>query len=167
MASIYLGKFNEYHFLQTAKEGCSFKRFVTEFEELLLRKAVAVLSFDGDSMKPTEEEYRRGWSFDDKEVAYFEEIDSYELKTAIFANCYDEWYVFEEPSKLKTNHIYVTYSGFRLINYSGDIFMDNLIARFWKDVEINNPMSFIIYGDNFIYGSKNQEEINELSVAWR
>lgn len=163
---IYIGKYNEYHFLQTAKEGCDFKRFVVEFEDLLVRKAVGVLSFDGDSMKPTEEEYKRGWKYE-KEVAYFDEIDSYELTTEIFANSYDEWYMFDKPTKLRTNRIYVTYSGFRLINDSEDILMNNLIAKFWKDVEINNPMSFIIYGDNFIYGSKNKKEINELKIAWR
>lgn len=163
---IYLGTYNEYHFLQTAKEGCDFKRFVNEFEELLIGKAVGVLSFDGDSMNPTEEEYERGWKYDDQEVAYFDEIDSYELKTEIFANCCDEWYIFNKPKKLKTNHIYVTYSGFRLINENEDELMNNLIKRFWKEIEINNPISFMLYGDNFIYGSKNKEEIDELKMAW-
>ena len=75
--------------------------------------------------------------------------------------------MFEKPTKLKTNHIYVTYSGFRLININKDVLMNSLITRFWKDVEFNNPASFIIYGDNFIYGSKNKEEINKIKIAWR
>lgn len=162
---IYSGTYNEYHFLQTSKDEYDFKRFVIEYEELLIGKAVGVLSFDGDSLKPTEDEYMRGWKYDNKEVAYFDELNSQELKTAIFANCYDEWYLFEKPTKLKTNHIYVNYSGFRLINE--DVLMSNIITRFWREVKLNNPKSFIIYGDNFIYGSKNKNEIEEIKKAWR
>ena len=163
---IYSGTYKEYHFLQTAKDGCDFARFVVEFEKLLIGKAVGILSFDGYYMKPTAEEYKRGWNNDDKQVALFDELNSQELKAPIFANCYDEWYLFDKPTKLKSNHIYVTYSGFRLINESEDAKMNNIISRFWSEILINNPMCFIIYGDNFIYGSKNKKEIAEIKLAW-
>lgn len=153
--------------MQTAKGDCDFKRFVKEYEELLIGKSVGVLSFDGDSLKPTNEEYKRGWKYDSKEVAYFDELNSQELKTEIFANCYDEWYLYEKPTKLIRNHVFVTYSGFSLINENDDELMNNIINRFWNQIELNKPNSFIIYGDNFIYGSKNKNEIDKIIIAWR
>lgn len=111
-----IDKFGEYHFLQTTKDGYDFNKFVLESSGLLIEKAVGVLSFDGDSMNPTKEEFERGWTYDKQEVAYFYPLDENELKENIFANCYDEWYLFDKKSKLKSNHIFVTYSGFGLIN---------------------------------------------------
>lgn len=164
---IYTGTYNEFNFLQVAKDGYDFKRFVEEYEKLIIGKAVGVVSFDGDSVKPTKEEYERGWKYDSKEVAYFDKLNTYELKTDIFANCYDEWYLFEEPTQLKGNHIFVTYSGFRLHIEKEDRLMRNVQKRFWDQVEQNNPNSFVIYGDNFIYGSKNKNDIDQIEKAWR
>lgn len=47
---IYTGTYNEYKFLQVAKDGYDFNRFVKEYEKLIIGKAVGVLSFDGDSL---------------------------------------------------------------------------------------------------------------------
>lgn len=159
---ILTGRHNKYYFLQTNQEGIDMKTFITDFSKLLMGNAVVVLSFDGDSMKPTEEEYARGWIYDELEVAYLQTLNSYELGQNIWANCYDEWYIFDTIEKLKSNKIFVTFSGFRLIDINESELMKNLQTRFWQQTEANNPKSFIINGDNFIYGSKVKTEIEEI-----
>lgn len=153
--------------MQTAKDGLDFNRFVREFEDLIVGKSVSVLSIDGDSLNPTVEEYNRGWRYGRDEVAYFDHINTQELKTEIFANCYDEWYLFDTPTEMKTNHIFVTYSGFRLINIGEDTSIQSTVNKFWNDIERNNPASFIIYGDNFIYGTKKKCETQRIATAWK
>lgn len=164
---ILTGRHNEYYFLQTNQEGLDMKTFITDFSTLLTDNAVAVLSFDGDSMKPTKDEYSRGWTYDELEVAYLPTLNRYELGQNIWANCYDEWYIFDKIETLKSNKIFVTFSGFRLIDINDSELMKNIQKRFWRQTEANNPKSFIINGDNFIYGSKVKNEIEEIAKFWK
>jgi len=163
---VHIGKHKEYSFLQTNQDGLDIKTFIEEFTRFLLERGLAVLSFDGDSLKPTQEHYKRGWAYDELEVAYFSPLNRSELKNNIWDNSYEEWYLFNSAKKLNSNKIFVTYSGFRLIDHSDSASMKNLQNVFWHQIEINNPDAFILNGDNFIYGSKNQDEIEELKNAW-
>ena len=164
---IYFGQHKEYFFIQTANDNCDFIRFIDEYSSFLIGKSVAIISWDSDSMKPSEEEYQRGWEYDENEVAYFDKLTAQELKTNIFANNYDEWYLFDEQQDLYQYNSFVNYSGFRLINKNEDSDMNDLILKFWNQIEHNKPANFILYGDNFIYGSKHKEEINDIYEAWK
>lgn len=164
---ILTGKNKEYYFLQIMKDGYDFNKFALDFSDFLIGKAVGILSFDGDSMKPTKEEYQRGWTYDEQEVAYFKSLNKKELNENIFANCYDEWYLFDELKPFQSNNIFVTLSGFRLIDLNKSKSMENLQNSFWKQVELNNPSGFVINGDNFIYGSKNESEIKKIIETWK
>lgn len=45
--------------------------------------------------------------------------------------------------------------------------MKSVRLRFWNQIKLNNPTSFIINGDNFIYGTKNKVEIDTIKKSWR
>lgn len=157
---------NEFKVIQTNDEGLDFNRLVDEFSELFVGKLAAVLAFDGDSLKPTTSEYNRGWKYDHNEIAYSPVLTLGELGQNIFANCYDEWYLFDEEFIMPNNNIFVTYSGFRLINIESSDMMKSLAASFWDRIKTTCPTSFILNGDNFIYGSKNRNEVNRILASW-
>ena len=150
------GQQDGYHYLQTAAEGCDFIRFAEECAHLLTDRAVAVVSWDSDSMCLTEEERRRGWTFH-QEVAYHPRLNAAELREDIFANSYDEWYLFPTITILHSRNDFVNYSGFRLHDLRESELYQNLARRFWEQVSVNQPESFVLYGDNFIYGSRDDQ----------
>ena len=163
---IFIDTVDDYQILQTSNENYTFKRLIDDFSEYLIGKQAVVLSFDGDSYNPFDEEYERGWKYYQNEVAYSPTLDRTELQRSdVIANCYDEWYLFDEAPVFTENEIFVTFSGFRLINTKTTA-MSNISNRFLKRIHGTNPSSFILYGDNFIYGTKEEDEIRKITGKW-
>jgi hypothetical protein len=114
-------KINDYFVFQIMRDGFDMLKFVNDFPDLLIGRSVYITSFDGDSMNLTKEECKRGWMFDENEVASISNMSKSELAEDIFANCYDEWYLFASTTNFKFNHqLYVSYSGFSLFKSNND-----------------------------------------------
>ncbi|MEM6395831.1 MAG: hypothetical protein AAF741_05755 [Bacteroidota bacterium] len=137
-------KINQYYVFQSSLDGDDFKKFVKDFKKILLGKSLAVVSFDYDSLKPLVAEYRRGWIYDAAEVSYFGELTRNELEHPIYANNGDEWYLFDCPSKFTPEDVFVSYSGFRLIDLTSSDLMKSVQDRFWAQTIRNDPASFIL-----------------------
>ncbi|MFA0960174.1 hypothetical protein AB9P05_00030 [Roseivirga sp. BDSF3-8] len=163
---IYTGLTCGYHFLQTATDDVDFFRLVEQVPEVLVGKAVAVVSFDSGPLKPAAEEYRGGWTYDSNEVAYFPYLNEKELSENIFANGYDEWYLFDKLTKLKSSHAFCNYSAFGLTGGNADMAMRELQEKFWQQIMTNKPNSFILYGGNFIYGSMDDGDVKRVLEAF-
>ena len=153
---LFTGQQDGYHYLQTAAEGCDFISFAGGCAHLLIDRAVAVVSWDSDSMALTDEERNRGWTFH-QEVAYHPKLSAAALREGIFANSYDEWYLFPTITPLHSSNDFVNYFGFRLHGFEGSELHQHLARRFWEQVSVNQPESFVLFGDSFIYGSRDDQ----------
>ncbi|MBC7919810.1 MAG: hypothetical protein H7Z75_01845, partial [Ferruginibacter sp.] len=110
--------------------------------------------------------FKRGWTFKN-EIAYFNELNLEELNSPIFDNSYDQWLLFDIPTEFESMRIYVNYGGFTLSEGEKALeFQQNLRDKFWREIENIKPSNFILCGDNFIYGTKNKEEVFEMKNKW-
>ncbi len=139
--------------------------FISKFSAFLINETLAIISFDGDSFIPTEQEYKRGWKYDN-EIAYFENLNSKELLGDIY-DIYDQWYILNYNSpEVSQNEIFVTISGFSIDNNTSNLLMKNTTKRFWETITRQEIKKFVINGDNFSYGSINKDEIDQIKKVF-
>lgn len=160
------GNRSGYWWIETNADDKNITSFVNHFADFILNKTLAIVAFDGDSFVPTEDELRRGWIFKN-EIAYFSSLNAEELKTPIFDNSYDQWLLFDKYTEFAPIDIYVNYGGFTLADDVKALdFQQNLRDKFWTDIATIKPSNFILYGDNFIYGTARKEEIETMIKEW-
>ncbi|RYF24214.1 MAG: hypothetical protein EOO42_06090 [Flavobacteriales bacterium] len=161
------GKHENYYWVEITGDIKSLTNFLEDFSGFLLNLTLAIVAFDGDSFKPTTEEYSRGWIYNENEIAIFNNLNSRVLDSAIHDNSYDQWVLFERPIDNIEMEIYVTHSGFSIgKNFKDEEPMKNLSKRFWNWMEQNQPSKFLINGDNFIYGTNDFSEIEKIKSVW-
>jgi len=165
---IITGQRDNYYWLETDSDKLKLSDIIDNFSELLIGKHLAVISFDGDSFVPTEEEIKRGWIYKN-EIAFYNPLTEEELSRPVFDNNYDQWYLFKDKTEIDQAEIFVIYGGFTLqekanINERQDhnTIMKNDQERFWREIISLKPHSFILHGDNFIFGTKRKEEFEKI-----
>lgn len=160
------GKYENYYWI-TIPDQKSFYDLLENFEAFFLNLNLAIISFDGDAFIPTEEEYARGWIYNEHEVAIFNKLNKYELSSNIQDDCYDQWILFNRPIDNIKMEIFVTYSGFNLdINSETNELIKNVAQKFWNWIIEYQPTKFVINGDYFIYGTTDQDEIELIKKTW-
>lgn len=161
------GKHENYYWVEVNSDVKSLTAFLENFHSFLLNLNLAIVAFDGNSFKPTTNEYSRGWIYNDNEIAIFNKLNKHELNSAIHDNSYDQWVLFKRPIDHIEMEIYVTHSGFSISkNFEKNEPMKNLSLRFWNWVEENQPSKFLLNGTHFIYGTTNPEEIEIIRHVW-
>ena len=136
-------KTQEYYWIELDIESCNIGTIVQKAPELLLNKNLIIVSFDGDSFVPTNEELSRGWVFEN-EIAYFDNINIEELNGPIF-DVYDQWLVTTSNIRINKMDSYVNYSGFSLLSENiQDSLFENLTGKFWNEIHEINPDQFIL-----------------------
>lgn len=161
------GTHENYHWIEVTGDFKSLTDFLHDFHSFLLKLNLAIIAYDGDSFKPTTDEYSRGWLYNGNEIAVFNNLNKYELSSAIHDNSYDQWVLFERPIDDIKMEIYVTHSGFSLArNFDDNPPMANLTRQFWNWVKENQPSKFLLNGDNFIYGTSTLSDIEKIKLAW-
>lgn len=155
-----------YWWIETNVNDQDITSFINHFADFILNKTLAIIAFDGDSFVPTEDELKRGWIFKD-EIAYFNNLNAEELNTPIFDNSYDQWFLFDKYTEFAPIDIYVNYGGFTLADDVKALdFQQNLRDKFWIDIATIKPSSFILCGNNFIYGTTRKQEIEKMKKEW-
>lgn len=162
---IKIGHKNNYHWLEINSDCKSFKDFISDFSEFILRKNIAIISFDSDSFIPTKEEYDRGWTYKN-EIAYFNNLNLVELDGPIY-DIYDQWFIFDTPTEIDNVDIFVNYSGFSLNSgIPKESLINGVVEKFWRTIERLQPSNFLLCGDYFIYGTFIELEIKEILKCW-
>lgn len=160
------GTHENYHWIEVTGDIKSLTDFLEDFSYFLLDLNLAIIAFDGDSFKPTIDEYSRGWAYNNNEIAIFNNLTKYELSSAIQGNSYDQWILFDKPIDHIKMEIYVTLTGFSISKDFDNATMENLSTGFWNWVQANQPSKFILNGDNFIFGTNDLSEIEKIKSAW-
>ncbi|WP_291122034.1 hypothetical protein [Empedobacter sp. UBA7620] len=159
------GKTDNIYWIEFSTENNLMKNFVFEFQKFIVNKNLAVIAFDSDCMILTEEEINRGWKFEN-EIAYFDNLNIVELNEPIF-DIYDQWFILKNNSRITNSDIFVNYSGFTIdISNTKDLLNKNIALRFWKTIRDEEVEKFILNGDNFSFGSINENDIIEIKKAW-
>jgi hypothetical protein len=158
---IISGQTDNYYWLECSCESYDLTQFLTEFKSAVLTINLAVISFDSDSFVPTEDEYLRGWIYEN-EIAYFDNLNQQELEGAI-CDQYDQWLLFDQPTRFEKFDIYVNYGAFSLSElYDSTELNKSVKSNFWREIASVKPTKFILDGDRFIFGTNNEIELNEL-----
>ncbi len=162
------GTYENYYWIDFTNSIHSFPDFIKDFGSFFLGLNLAIISFDGDSFKPTEDEYARGWIFNKSEVAIFKNLNENELRSPIQNNSYDQWVLFDKPISNIEMEIFVTHSGFSINTHAdSNEFKKNLALKFWNWLSDYQPSKFIINGDSFIYGTIDPNEIDMIKGVWK
>lgn len=141
------------------------EKFISDFSQFILNKNLAVISFDSDAMLLTEEEINRGWKFEN-EIAYFDSLSKEELNGPIY-DIYDQWFFLKPGARIKSSDIFVNYSGFTIDkSNTKDLPNENITKLFWKTIIEENVEKFILNGNYFSFGTKDEDEIKEIKNLW-
>lgn len=154
-------KTGNYFWFECSTEQCDIGVIVENLPELFLGKNLIIVSFDSGPFVPTEEEINRGWKFIN-DIAYFDAINQYELNGPIYDQ-YDQWLVMNEVTRIEKMDVYVNYSPFSILSENcKNEYQVSLRIKFWEEIHCINPEQFFLSGSKFIYGTTNEEYINQL-----
>ncbi|MBN1438244.1 MAG: hypothetical protein JW929_02450 [Anaerolineales bacterium] len=149
MSSIFTGSRGQYRWI--VWESRLLSELISTVPHIVRGKYAAVTSFDGGPFVPSGGETERGWSLR-AGVAYSPRIArAAELPRAGF----DEWYIFPSPRKIDPLEVFVNYTGFRLRYYAADVARHGLLERFWEQMEILKPESYLAEGDSLVFATAN------------
>ena len=104
------GNYDKYYWIEIQSDDFVMEKFIKEFSKFLINLNLSIISFDGGSFIPTDEEYKRGWKYKNQ-IAYFDNINEEELDTNVF-DVYDQWFLFDKPTEIIDSVNFVIYSGF-------------------------------------------------------
>lgn len=127
---------------------------LTAFPELVINKYLVNTSFDSGALTLSDEEIKQGW-IKDNELALSPLITN----DSDIPNCqYEEWYVFSSPATFEEFEVFVNYYGFSLKD-----FLTDFQERFWKQIKLLSPETFLAEGEFLICVTKNESLFKRLS----
>lgn len=152
----------------------------TEYQLLLVEDIIEshigmflhIASFEGDPISPTEEAIKQGWQLLGK-IMVSPPIDS---KMEVPYDGFDEWYFFEEPTKLPDDiEIFINYGNFSLVPVDQQLeefdptwesdsldWLRPIQQRFWSQASKLNPETYVSIGDKDIIVTKNGHLLDKL-----
>jgi hypothetical protein len=151
--------------------------------QVFLGKRLAVTSIDSGVLRLTEEEKNKGWwtaddrkilcglpdgsreHHDDWRVAFSPVLQSvHGLPNETHLECcdgFDEWYVFDREIPASDIEVFVNWMGFRLY----DPVWNWAIDRFWHQMTVLNPESYIAEGTVFTFATRNTDLFDAVVAA--
>jgi hypothetical protein len=142
--------------------------------EAVLRKYIAVISFDSGLLVPSAEELAIGWK-SRQGIAYSPLIQSVE---SLPHDLYDEWYVFDQPVDLGTSRLGSNIFDPPLrsgevgdfVNYNFALHMqerNSLADLFWSQLDWIHPESYIADNDYLTFATRDQSLFSSVVEALR
>ena len=128
---------------------------LSAFPQIVTDKYLINTAFDSGSLTLDEQEVKHGWS-------KYNELALSPLITENLdiPNCqYDEWYVFNSPTIFEDYEVFINYYGFSLKD-----FLTDFQERFWKQIEILSPETYLAEGEFLICITKNESLFNQISL---
>jgi hypothetical protein len=128
---------------------------LSAFPNLVIGKYLVNTSFDSGSLTLSQEELNQGWN-------KFNELTlSPSIKNSVdlpFCH-YDEWYVFNSPTKFENYEVFVNYLGFSLQDFPKEI-----KERFWQQIDRLSPETFFAEGDYLVCVTKDASLFKQVSL---
>jgi hypothetical protein len=145
---MFTGKQGDYWWLEVQAAVPCLHDVLEACPALVLGRYVAVTSFDSGPFKPSDKERIAGWTADGA-VAYSPEVQS---PDELPLDQYDEWYVFERPTRIAGTEVFVNYGDFSLLARPADdeaarqCVLD-IQRRFWTQLGRLRPETYLAEGD--------------------
>lgn len=166
------GQYQDFYWIETNE--INLTDLVLKLPELFLGKYLIIISFDGGTYTIKNEELSSGWKYLNG-MTYTEIITKRTLHRKLSDN-HDQWVLLENNRIIDTMINFVNYTYFSLIdwdkeiNYLEDEDDQNFIKRFekersklrerfWEQINIINPLTFISDGSKLIFVTKDEKEI--------
>ncbi|WP_339841372.1 hypothetical protein [uncultured Maribacter sp.] len=173
----YAGKTLDYFWIEFRSTEFDLISLVEQLPNLLIGKYLAIICFDGGTFIPTDEEKLRGWN-KLNDVSFSPILTKEELSGPIFET-QDQWCLFENKTEIKSMTDYVNYGMFTLKDRNSELMTidptwdksalneeinhtEKFQRKFWLELIKLNPYNLILNGDNFIYCTKNEKEIEQI-----
>ncbi|OQP62870.1 hypothetical protein A3860_26530 [Niastella vici] len=169
-----LGQYGNYYWIEFPVKAFNFSDFLKKQGKILIGKYLAMVCFDGGPLRLTGEEKANGWH-EVNGIAYSPELTQRHI-SELFYERNDQWCLFTSPTGFPGMTYFVNYGGFSLASKGQELtnadpiwdkvgimknieFHEQLVTEFWEEILSIDPFNFIAYGDNFIFISKNKEEV--------
>ncbi|MCV6639098.1 hypothetical protein [Candidatus Albibeggiatoa sp. nov. NOAA] len=151
-----IGKYQDYYWLVSSNTLWNIAEITTRFHCGL---TLGVTCFDSGALIPTEAEIKQGWHV--KNAIMLSPPLTHDL--VIPCDQYDEWYISGNLSiSLENIEIFVNYGGFSLEPAKESTCLKTLQNRFWNQINIIKPETYVATGDNDIVVSRNAAYINAI-----
>lgn len=103
----------------------------------------------------------------ENEIAYFDNIDTFELSQNNIFDIYDQWLLFDYKVRFENMESFVIYSGFSVdLNMSKNRIGLIDTKRFWNQIDQIKPQKFIINGDKLIFGTNSSLEFTKVKLSY-
>jgi hypothetical protein len=136
---------------------------------------LCIAAADGDILQPSDSEIDLGWTLQ-SEVMVSPVLTR---KLRIPEEEYDEWYILARPDfEAKPLECFVNYASFTLVSpeildigrdptweRNANAFWEPIQERFWAQIDVVRPESFISSGDNTVVVSRRQEYLDAVRGA--
>jgi hypothetical protein len=171
------GRHGNYYWIEFSANTFDLYTLLKNHANVLIGKYLAVVCFDSGPLRLTNEEKIMGWQ-EKNEIAYSPKLTQNHIGE-LFYEQHDQWCLFDSPTEFKSMTSYVNYGNFSLVSKESELtnadptwdkvaikknieFHEQLVAAFWEEMLIIDPLNFIADGDNFIFVSKNKNEVDML-----
>ena len=176
-AEFILGQNGNYHWIEFPANTFDLYRLLKDHENVLIGKYLAVVCFDSGPLRLTDEEKLNGWT-EKENIAYSPKLTRKHIDD-LFYEQHDQWCLFTTATEFHGMTDFVNYGGFSLAGKENLLtnadptwdkvgiekyiqFHKKLVADFWDEIMNIEPFSFIADGDNFIFISKDRDEVVSL-----
>ena len=168
------GQHGNYYWIEFPANTFDLYTLLKKHANVLIGKYLAVVCFDSGPFRVTNEEKIMGWQ-EKNGIAYSPKLTKHHIGE-LFYEQHDQWCLFANPTEFQSMTLYVNYGGFSLAGKGHELtnadptwdkvaiksnveFHEQLVAAFWEEILNVDPLNFIAGGDNFIFVSKNKDEI--------
>lgn len=147
---------------------CSLSDLLSACPEIVSGKYVAVTAFDSGPLVPTEEEMANGWR-SQFGIAYSPRVA--DPRAIPHDNCYDEWYVFNEPTAIgriaeQQANIFERWQTddtvFQFVNYHLGLHLESqkpLADLFWMQIRRIKPEVYVADCQSYVTMVCNSKEL--------
>jgi hypothetical protein len=149
---MFTGKHGDYWWLEAEAAVSRLPDVLEACPALVVGRYVAVTAFDGGPFNPNDNDRAAGWTADGV-AAYSAKVHS---PDDLPLEQYDEWYVFERPTRIARAEVFVIYGDFSLLDRSADgghrddaarRWLHEIQRRFWRQLERLRPETYLAEGD--------------------
>lgn len=142
--------------------------------EVVVGQYVAISAYEGEPLHLTSDEIKTGW----QQHSHVCLSPIIQRPSEIPQNQFDEWYTFNSLKLFSISEIFVNYGGFTLApstndnpflpesvrtqNLKENSIMNQRQRRFWNQMELCQPESYLAENEKLIVVSKNQYVIERL-----
>jgi hypothetical protein len=177
MANFKTGQHANFHWIEFPSSDFNLSDLLRDFSDILIGKYLAVICFDSGPIRLTQQEKSNGW-IEINEIAYSPNLTE-QIVNELFYEQYDQWCLFNLPAAIEQMTDFVNYGMFSLTNRKDELINtdpswdisgimkqleqhEQLLVQFWDEILKVNPSIFISDGDNFIFVTKDANEIEML-----